>query len=106
MIECASAPARKASVTNPDRSECPPIRAICAAVKPACSARRWIISLTACPVIAVAPMAPVLCTVGNNARPEFGRVREPGGAAAVLTDVLVLLPSPGGGVGGCLPAEH
>ena len=28
------------------------------------------------------PMAPVLCTVGNNARPGIRRVREPGGAAA------------------------
>jgi hypothetical protein len=38
-------------------------------VNPAASARRRIISFTACPVIAAVPMAPVRCTVGNTTRP-------------------------------------
>jgi len=38
MIACASAPARKASVTNPARSECPPSWATWAGVKPAAAA--------------------------------------------------------------------
>ena len=66
MMACASAPARKASVTKPDRSECPPRRCVWAGVNPAWSARRLIISFTACPVIADARIAPVACTDRNN----------------------------------------
>ena len=100
---------RKASVTNPARSECPPSSAIWAGVNPACSARRRIISFTACPVI-----APVADRAGLVHRREqrplrVGRFREPGGAAHVqhrLLLVRLLLPSPTGRVDGGLPAEH
>ena len=54
------------------------------------AARRWIISAIASPDIALAPMAPVLCTVGNNARPGSGRFGEPGAAAAVQHRLLLL----------------
>jgi hypothetical protein len=111
MIECASAPARNASVTNPARSECPASRAVCAGVNAACSARRLIISFTACPVIAVEPMAPVLCTVGNNARPASADSGSRwSGSSAAPRPVLFPSPTAGGGGGGGvvrgLPAEH
>jgi len=88
MIECASAPCRKASVTNPARSECPPSFSTWAGVNPAAAARRWIISAIASPNIALAPMAPVLCTAGNNGR--AGGVGQAGAAAAVQHGVLFL----------------
>src|SRR5450631_4768871 len=103
MIACASAPARKASVTNPARSECPPNLATCVAVNPAAAARRRIISLIACPVIACGPMA------GGVHRGEQRPRRVPGlvepGAAATMLRIALPVASPAARGGG-LAAEH
>src|SRR5664279_876359 len=96
MMAWASAPARKASVTNPARSEWPPSLSTWAGVNPAAVARRWIISLIACPVIAVAPMAPVACTRGNNARAGSAGSWSRAPRQPVLRLVLPLLFSPTG----------
>ena len=105
MMAWASAPARKASVTKPDRSECPPMSWVWAGVNPAWSARRLIISLTASPDIARAPMAPVLCTAGNNTRPGSTGSE----SRAVRHTCSTASPSPSPSAGRCdggLSAEH
>jgi len=95
---------RPSAVRTVTRSECPPSLSTWAGVNPA-AARRWIISLTACPVIAVAPMAPMACTPREQRPGRVGRFEESGAAAAVLhlENCPVLSPADAGCCG--LPAE-
>jgi hypothetical protein len=89
MIACASAPARNAPVTNPDRIECPRDNATCAGVYPAAAARRLIIAATASPDIASTPIAPVRCTDRKN-----GRLSPPGSSISSRVASRQTRPSP------------
>src|SRR5664279_6162415 len=107
MIACASAPARKASVTNPARSECPPSLSTWAGVNPAADARRWIISAIASPGHRPAADRAGLVHRRKQGPLRVRRLRQPDAPAAVQHR-LVLLPllSPAGHrCHGGLPAQ-